>query len=89
MDLGGIDGIAHIVSLPVGDMGNETFGLSQSFADQLHNVDVAHLIVAADVVNLAHPAVMENPVDGLAVILHIQPVPDIETFSVNLQGLIV
>ena len=43
----------------------------------------------ADVVDLSHPAIVENPINGLAVIFHIQPVPDILTCPVDGQRLVV
>ena len=89
VNLGGIDGVAHIVSLAVGDVGDQTLRLAQLLADQSYDVDVPHLIVAADVVDLAHPSVADDEVDGLAVILHIQPVPDVQSFAVHRQWLVI
>ena len=89
MDLGGVNGIAHIVALPIRHMDDQALGLAQLLADQLHDVDVAHLVVAAHVVHLADPALMDDQVDGPAVILHIQPVPDVEALAVHGQGLVV
>ena len=89
VDLGGVDGVAHIVSLAVGDVGDEALRLAQLLADQLHDVDVPHLVVTADVVDLAHPAITEDEVDGLAVILHIQPVADIQPLAVHRQWLVI
>ena len=89
MDLGGVDGIAHIVSLPVGHMDDEGFGLVQRLADELDDVDVTHFVVAAYVVDLADVAVMDDEINGTAVILHIQPVPHIDALAVHGQGLVV
>jgi len=44
--------------------------------------------MAADVINLAHAAVVDNEVDCLAVVLNIQLVAHIEAFAVDRQGLI-
>ena len=77
------------MALPVCHKGNEALRLAQGIADDFHNVDVSHLIVAADVVDLAHTALVEDQVDSLAVVLHIQPVPDIQTFPVDRQGLVI
>ena len=56
MDLHRVDGVAHIVALAVGNVGDEVLWLTQLLADELHDVDVAHLVVPADVVDLAHAA---------------------------------
>ena len=77
MDLGRVDSVTHIVALAVGNMGDEAFRLAQFFADQLHDVDVAHLVVSADVVNLTDASLVDDEVDGLAVVLYVQPVADI------------
>ena len=68
MDLRGVDGIAQVVPLPVGDVGDEAFGLAKLAADQAHDVDVAHLVVAPDVVHLADAPARDHEVDGLAVV---------------------
>ena len=88
MDLGGIDGVAHIVALAVGDVRDQALGLAQLSADQLDDVDVLHLIVAADVVNLALTAFAHDQVDGLAVVLDIEPVADVEALAVDGEGLV-
>ena len=89
VDLGGVDGVAHIVALAVGDVGDQALRLAQLLADQPHDVDIPHLVVAADVVYLAHPSAADDEVDGLAVILHIQPVPDVQALAVHRQRLVV
>ena len=88
VDLGRVDGITHIVALTVGDIGNQTLRLAQFLADQLNNVDVLHLIVTAHVVDFADLAVVDDEIDCLAVILHIQPVTHVFTLAVNRQRLV-
>ena len=85
MDLRGVDGIAQVVPLPVGDVGDEALGLAELAADQAHDVDVAHLVVAADVVHLADAAVVDHKVDGPAVIADIQPVAHVQPPAVHRQ----
>ena len=89
VDLGGVDSVAHIVSLPVGHVDDEGFRFIQRLADELHDVDVAHLVVAAYVINFTDVAVVDDEVDGPAVILHVQPIPHVDAFAVHGQGLVV
>ena len=77
------------MTLPVGDIGDQALGFPQGLADDLDDIDVAHLVMAANVVDLAHPALMDNQVNGFAVILHIQPVPDVFSLSIDRQRLVV
>ena len=69
-------------------MCNQAFRFAQLFADDFHNLDILLLVVPADVVNLAHAALVDNQVNRLAVIFHIQPVADIQAFAVDRQRLI-
>ena len=50
--------------------------------DGLYNKDVGSLIVAADVIDFAGLSAVCNHIDGLAVILYIQPVTDLHTVTV-------
>ena len=77
--LGFVDAAKGLGMLAIiwGHMDDEALGLAQLLADELHDVDVAHLVVAADVVNLTDTALVDDQVDGLAVIFYIQPVADI------------
>ena len=85
VDLRGVDGIAQVMSLPVGDVGDEAFGLSELAADQAHDVDVAHLVVTADVVHLTDAPAADHKVDGLAVVGDIQPVAHVQSLPVHRQ----
>lgn len=89
VNLGGVDGVAHIVTLAVGNMDDEAFGLAQCLADELDDVDVLHLVVAAHIVDLTHTTLADDQVDGTAVILHIQPVTNVQTLAIDGQGLVV
>ena len=82
-----IDGIAHIVALAVGDVGDQAFGLAKLLADQLHNVDIAHLVDPADVVHIAYTVLVNDEVDGLTVILDIEPVVNVQALTIGGQGL--
>ena len=69
-------------------MGDQALRLAQLFADNLHDLDVLLLIVTADVVDFTNSTFVDNQVNGLAVVLHIQPVTDVQTLSINRQRLV-
>lgn len=85
----GVDSIAHVVTLAVGDMGDEALRLAERLADYLYDVDVLHLVVTADVVHLADSTLVDDQIDSTAVILNVQPVADIQTLAVNGERLVV
>ena len=60
MNLGRVNGISHIMSFSVCDMGNQTLRLVKGLADNLYNVDIAHLIMSADVVNFTDLTLTDN-----------------------------
>ena len=88
VDLRRVDGVAAVVALAVGDVLDEVFGLAELLEDGLDDVDVGALIVAADVVDLADAALLQDEVDGAAVILDIEPVADVLAVAVDRQLLI-
>ena len=47
------------------------------------DVDVLPLVEAADVVCVSHLALMEDKVDGTCVVLHVEPVADVEALAVD------
>ena len=57
-------------------------------AYKLDDVDIRHLVMAADVVDLADSALVDNQVNRLAVILDIQPVADVLALAVDRQRLV-
>lgn len=88
VDLRRVDGVAAVVALAVGDVLDEVFGLAELLEDGLDNVDVGALIVAADVVDLADAALLQDQVDGMAVILDVEPVADVLAVTVDRQLLV-
>ena len=88
VDFRRIDSVAAIVALAVSDVLDEVFGLAELLEDGLDDVDVGALIVAADVVDLADAALLQDQVDGMAVILDVEPVADVLAVAVNRQLLI-
>ena len=77
------------MSFPVFHVGDQAFRLAQFFADQLHDVDVAHLIMSADVIDFSDASVMDHQINRFAVVFHIQPVTDVQTFSIDRKRFVV
>ena len=80
----------------VGNEGHEFFVLRavlaraafiQNGADRMQDLEIVPLVVAADVVGFAASALMEDEVDGLAVIEDVEPVADIRAVAVDRNGL--
>ena len=88
VDLRRVDGIAAVVALAVGDVLDEVFGLAELLEDGLDYVDVGALIMAADVVDLADAALLQDQVDGMAVVLDVEPVADVLAVAVDRQLLV-
>ena len=89
MDLRRVNGIAQIVSFAVTHMGDESLRLVRCMANQLHGVDIPHLIMAADIIDLSEPPLIQHKVNCLAVVVHIEPVPHIQPLPIDGQGLVV
>ena len=88
VDLGRIDGIAHIVSFSVLHMLDQTLRLAKIFTDEFHDIDIFHLVVSADVVDFSDGSVAQDQINRLTVILDIQPVAHIESLSVYRKWLV-
>ena len=54
VNLGRINGITHIMTLTVANMGNQALRLAQLLTDDFHNLDVLLFIMTADIVDFAH-----------------------------------
>ena len=74
--------ITHIVSLAVGYISNQAFRFAKLLADDLNDVDVLHLVVSTNVVNLTNASLVDNQIDCTAVILNIQPVTNILSIAI-------
>ena len=83
-----VDGVTAVMALAVGDVLDEAFGLAELFEDGLDDVDVGALIVAADVVDLADASLLQDQVDGMAVVLDVEPVADVLAVAVDRQLLV-
>ena len=88
VDLRRVDGVAAVVALAVSDVLDEVFGVAELLEDGLDDVDVGALIVAADVVDLADAALLQDQVDGMAVVLDVEPVADVLAVAVDRQLLV-
>ena len=86
-----IQRISPVVSQTVRDEGDELgvglFGvaglLGEGVQEQMDEVDVAQLVVPADVVDLTGGALVQDEIDGAAVVFDIQPVADVEAVAVD------
>lgn len=88
VDFRRVDRVAAVVALAVRHVLDEVLALAEFLQDRLDDIDVRALIVAADVVDLADAALLQNEVDGMAVVLDIEPVADILAVAVNRQLLV-
>ena len=85
----GVDRVALVMPMPVGDVGDEGFGLTQFPQDDLHDVDVGLFVMPSEVIYLADPSFLEDRQYAAAVVLDIEPVPDIESLPVYGVGAVV
>ena len=89
MDLGRIDSVTHVMALTIRNIGDETFGLAELTADDFNDIDVFHFVMSADIIYFTDSSLVDNKVDGTAVILYIEPVSNILALSVYGEGLVV
>ena len=71
------------------DVYDKVFALAGVGENELDDLDIGSLVVAADVVHLAGRALFKHSRNGGAVILNVQPVPYLHTVTVDRQLLIV
>src|SRR5215471_12771732 len=81
--------VAAVVPGAVGDRLDERRGLADELEDPVREIDVLHLIAAADVVDLARNAALDEQVDGAAVVLDVQPVALVLSVTVERHGNVV
>ncbi len=84
-----VDSIAYIMTFAITHISNQTFGLTKMIANKLNNINISHLIMSADIINLACSVLMNNEVNGLAVISNIQPISYIKSLSIYRKRLII
>ena len=73
--------------LAIRHISDQTLRLTKLFTDDLYNINIFHLIVSANVVNLSHTSFVDDKVNGLAVVFHVEPVADILAFPYTGRGL--
>ena len=78
-----VNSITHIVTRTVLNKCDKAFVFADCFENCLNNVDVSFFVVSANVINFTDFSVFNNHIDCLAVIVNIEPVTDIESFTVN------
>lgn len=97
LKLARIDGIAHVVTKSVSDIGYEvltvTFGITEqtidSAYDHTYKVNVFPLIESSDVISVGNLSLMEYQIDGAGMVLNEEPVTHIFTLAVDWQRLAV
>lgn len=88
VDFRRVNGVAAVMAFTVRDMVDEAFWFAQFFANQFDDVDISHFIMAADVINFADTALLEDEVDGPAMVFDIEPVADIKAVPIDRQRLV-
>ena len=78
-----------VMSLPVCYVGDQAFRFAEFAADEFYDIDVAHFIVSADVVDFADTSFVDDQIDRAAVILNVQPVAHVFSFSVDRKRFVV
>ncbi len=82
-----VNRVAHVMAFAVGHVGDQAFRLAKLLADDLYDIDVLHLVVSADVVDFADTTLVDDQVNGTAVIFDVQPVTYIFTLPYTGSGL--
>ena len=77
VDFSRIDGVTHIVTLTITNMCDQALRLAQFFADDLHDLDILLLVMAADIIDFTNATLVDNQVDSL-------PLSAFSTAAVNL-----
>ena len=88
VNLGRIDGIAHVMSLAVLYVLDQALRLAEIFTDEFYDINIFHLIVSTNVVDFSDGSVAQDQINRLTVILDIQPVAHIESLSVYRKWLV-
>ena len=88
-----VDRVAPVVARAVRDVADQRarsagpaaeLGVDQ-VADRCHHAHVGALVVAADAIGLAERATLDHREQRLAMILHVQPVADLQAVAVHRQ----
>ena len=87
-DLRRFDRVAPIVSEPVCDVADQVVRFAKRLKDQFNHGNILHLCIRADVIDFARPPFEKHRHDSAAMILHMDPVPDVQPVSINGQFLV-
>src|SRR3990172_5235340 len=78
LELTGIDRVSPIVPQTVRHVSDQRIRLLEGAEDQTSHLDICPLAIAADIVTLSLPALLENQRQRFTVILHVKPVADMK-----------
>src|SRR4051812_38520247 len=83
-DLAGVDGVPPIVARAIFDVLHAVVPVAAHLAqDRVDDRAVGHLVIAADVVDLARLALVEHRPDRLTMVFDVQPVADVQAVAVE------
>ena len=71
------------------DMAYQALPLAEIFDDKPDNLYIRFFVIAADIVNLANAAFLQNSENPLTMVLYMEPVADLHTIAVNRQFFII
>ena len=83
-----IDSIPKVMSFPIRDISDQAFWFTKFRKNNLDNLNVGFLIVTAEIIYLTDSSFFQHGQDAVAVIFDIEPIPDIQTLTINRQRLI-
>ena len=86
-DLGEVQGVAPVVAGPILHVPEEGLGLPGEGQDVSGDVQIHPLLAAPDVVHLADLTRRQDARQGATVILHVQPLPHVQTVAVDGKGI--
>src|SRR6185312_14618578 len=85
-DLSRVHRVAAVVAGAVGDVPDQAVVAAGQGEDGLHDVQVGAFVLGADVVHLAGSPAGQHPVDGVAVVVDVDPVAHLQAVAVDGQG---
>src|SRR5689334_22064416 len=68
---------------PVSDKRNQAVGLTQLIENHFYKIDVHHLPVAAEIINLARFPLEKRSHDGSAMIRNMDPIANVQPVTIN------
>ena len=92
LNFGGVNGITQVMAGTIGYVGDKFViwvavsareHLVKQLADELDHGEIVLLVVAPYVIGLTGAALMEDAINGGAVIAHIKPVADVLAGAIN------